>query len=52
LWPEFTFDISAAVKPGENRLRVRVGNLINNSYGQSAESGLFGPVEIRIMADR
>ena len=47
LWPDFTFDLSAAAKPGENRLSIRVGNLINNSYGQSAESGLFGPVTLR-----
>ncbi|NLH15068.1 MAG: hypothetical protein GX455_00680 [Phycisphaerae bacterium] len=47
LWPPFEFDITSAVKPGPNRVRVRVGNLINNSYGQSAESGLFGPVVLR-----
>ncbi len=47
LWPVFELDITTAIKPGENRLRIRVGNLINNSYGQAAESGLFGPVVIR-----
>jgi hypothetical protein len=47
LWPAFEFDITPAAKPGENRLRIRVGNLINNSYGQAAKSGLFGPVVVR-----
>lgn len=47
LWPAFEFDITPAIQPGQNRLRIRVGNLINNSYGQAAESGLFGPVLVR-----
>ncbi len=49
LWPPFEFDITSAVISGNNRIHVRVGNLINNSYGQSAESGLFGPVVLRSM---
>ena len=47
-------DVSDALKPGENRLEVLVFNTLANSYADlpsrykgSAESGLFGPVEIR-----
>ena len=35
-----------ALRPGPNEIRVRVANLINNSYGEFTESGLFGPVRI------
>jgi hypothetical protein len=52
LWPPFTFDITDAVKPGRNTVKVRVGNLTNNNYGQKAESGLFGPVQIRQIETR
>jgi hypothetical protein len=30
LWRPFTFDISGHVKEGENRIRIRVGNLVHN----------------------
>ncbi|MBR4835121.1 MAG: hypothetical protein IKU86_12440 [Thermoguttaceae bacterium] len=47
-------DVSDALKPGENRLEVVVFNTLANYYADlpsnykgSAESGLFGPVEIR-----
>ena len=46
LWPPFQFDITEKVRPGQNRLQIRVGNLVNNSYGQHAPSGLPGPVVI------
>jgi hypothetical protein len=46
LWGPHIFDISGAVRPGSNRIRVRVANLINNSYGEYQESGLLGPVRI------
>ncbi|MBN1815768.1 MAG: hypothetical protein JW828_00315, partial [Sedimentisphaerales bacterium] len=47
LWPPFVFDVSEVLQTGkENQIRIRVGNLINNNYGQEAESGLFGPVQI------
>jgi hypothetical protein len=52
LWPPFSFDITDAVKPGTNTVKVRVGNLTNNNYGQKAESGLFGPVQIRQIETR
>ena len=44
LWGPYTFDISYALKPGVNTLKIRIANLINNSYGDIQESGLFGPV--------
>lgn len=47
-------DVSDALQPGENRLEVVVYNTLANYYADlpsrykgSAESGLFGPVEIR-----
>ena len=47
-------DVSDALRPGENRLEVVVYNTLANYYADlpsrykgSAESGLFGPVEIR-----
>lgn len=46
LWGPYVFDITAAVKPGVNQVRVRIANLINNSYNDIQESGLFGPVQI------
>jgi hypothetical protein len=30
LWPPFIFDISKAVQPGNNKIRIRVGNLMAN----------------------
>ena len=46
LWGPYVFDVGGALRPGSNEIRVRVANLINNSYGEFAESGLFGPVRI------
>ncbi len=46
LWGPHVFDVGEALRPGPNEIRVRVANLINNSYGEFAESGLFGPVRI------
>ncbi|MEW5900759.1 MAG: glycosyl hydrolase [Acidobacteriota bacterium] len=46
LWGPHVYDVSAALRPGANEIRVRVANLINNSYGEIMESGLFGPVTI------
>ena len=47
LWPPFEFDITKALKPGENEIHIRIGNLINDSYNQPNESGLLGPIKIR-----
>ncbi|MGZ5556204.1 MAG: hypothetical protein ACXWIA_10515, partial [Candidatus Aminicenantales bacterium] len=46
LWGPHVFDVGEALRPGPNEIRVRVGNLINNSNGEFAESGLFGPVRV------
>jgi len=46
LWGPYVFDIGKALRRGANEIRVRVANLINNSYGEFAESGLFGPVRL------
>ena len=46
LWGPYVFDIGRALKPGSNEIRVRVANLVGNSYGEEYESGLFGPIRI------
>ena len=46
MWGPHVFDISAAVRQGKNDIRIRIANLINNSYGDFTESGLMGPVRI------
>jgi hypothetical protein len=46
LWPPHRIDITDAVTPGENDVRVRVANLVNNNYDQFEDSGLFGPVRV------
>ncbi len=47
LWGPYVFDVSPALRAGKNEVRVRVANLINNSYGDIQASGLFGPVTLR-----
>lgn len=47
LWGPYIFDVSSVLLPGKNEIRIRVANLINNSYGEIQESGLFGPVVIK-----
>lgn len=47
LWPPYVFDVGAALRPGPNAVRVRVGNLMSNCMGQVREAGLFGPVVVR-----
>jgi hypothetical protein len=47
LWGPYVFDVSKALRPGQNQIRVRVANLINNSYDDIQESGLFGPVTLQ-----
>jgi hypothetical protein len=46
LWAPHVYDAGAALRPGENEIRIRVANLINNSYGEIMESGLLGPVRL------
>jgi beta-galactosidase/beta-glucuronidase len=47
LWAPYAFDITKALKPGKNTLRIRVGNLISNNMGIPSEAGLFGPVTLK-----
>jgi len=46
LWGPHVFEVGDALRPGQNEIRIRIANLINNSYGELDESGLFGPVRI------
>ena len=46
MWGPHVFDISKVARAGKNEIRVRIANLINNSYGDFTESGLMGPVKI------
>lgn len=46
LWAPHVFSIGGALRPGDNKIRIRVANLVNNSYGEIAESGLLGPVRL------
>jgi len=49
MWSPYVFDISAAVKPGINRLSVRISNSLSNSYGGvTFPSGLIGPVTVTL----
>ena len=47
LWPPYRLDVTAALRPGVNRLRVRVTNTGANARGQVLASGLLGPVTLR-----
>ncbi|MEU8631867.1 glycosylhydrolase-like jelly roll fold domain-containing protein [Amycolatopsis sp. NPDC048633] len=47
LWPPYRVDVSAALRPGRNRVRVRVTNTGANVRGQVLASGLLGPVVLR-----
>jgi hypothetical protein len=47
LWGPYVFDVSAAMKKGENRIRIRVANLPCASYGIEHKQGLYGPVRLR-----
>ncbi len=61
LWPPYRFPIGKFLRSGENRIRVRVGNLIVNAVTQyenynwkwheaptdeTLDAGLFGPVAV------
>jgi hypothetical protein len=57
LWPPFEFDITDALRPGNNEIKVRVGNLLCDVIKPHPEAktpekdrehqpGLFGPVTI------
>ena len=47
LWGPYVFDVGTTLRPGSNEIRVRVANLINNSYDDTQPSGLFGPVTLK-----
>ncbi|WP_410672111.1 glycosylhydrolase-like jelly roll fold domain-containing protein [Amycolatopsis sp. cmx-4-68] len=47
LWPPYRFDVTGALRPGRNRVRVRVTNTGANTRGQVVTSGLLGPVNLR-----
>ncbi|MER6798020.1 glycosylhydrolase-like jelly roll fold domain-containing protein, partial [Amycolatopsis mediterranei] len=47
LWPPYRFDVTTVLRPGHNRIRVRVTNTGANTRGQTVASGLFGPVTLR-----
>jgi hypothetical protein len=47
LWAPHVFNVTEALKPGKNEVRIRVANLVNNNYGDLRESGLFGPVTLQ-----
>jgi hypothetical protein len=47
LWPPYRVDVTAALHPGRNRVRVRVTNTGANARGQVLVSGLLGPVVLR-----
>jgi hypothetical protein len=49
LWAPYRFEIGDLLKQGENNLRVRVGNLVDNYYVNPIPSGLLGPVKIGII---
>jgi hypothetical protein len=51
LWDPYVFDVSSVLHAGKNEIRVRVANLINNSYGDIQESGLFGPVVVKAVRE-
>lgn len=46
LWGPHVYDVGESLRPGANEIRVRVANLINNTYGEATESGLLGPVRL------
>jgi hypothetical protein len=46
IWGPHVYAIGDALRPGPNEIRVRVANLINNSYGEFSGSGLRGPVRL------
>lgn len=39
LWPPFRFDISGTLKPGNNKIKVRIGNLIANEMWMKEDMG-------------
>ncbi|MCX6574486.1 MAG: glycosyl hydrolase [Candidatus Aminicenantes bacterium] len=51
IWGPHVYAIGDALRPGPNEIRVRVANLINNSYGEFSGSGLRGPVRLVLIGE-
>jgi hypothetical protein len=47
LWSPYRVDVTAVLRPGRNKVRVRVTNTGANVRGQVLASGLLGPVSLR-----
>lgn len=47
LWPPYRLDVSGALRPGRNTIRVQVTNTGANAHGEARPSGLLGPVALR-----
>ncbi|MEV7403057.1 glycosyl hydrolase [Streptomyces sp. NPDC091267] len=47
LWAPYRFDVTAALRTGNNVVRVRVTNTGANEHGDAQVSGLLGPVLLR-----
>jgi len=48
LWAPYRFEISRLLQDGHNRIRIRVGNQVDNYYTNPVPAGLLGPVEIEL----
>ncbi len=46
LWGPFRYDLSQLLEEGDNILRIRVGNQVDNYYANPVAAGLLGPVKI------
>jgi len=44
LWPPYRYTVSPVIHTGENHIKIKIGNLLNNTYGDNQKSGLIGPV--------
>ncbi|MEU6844633.1 glycosylhydrolase-like jelly roll fold domain-containing protein [Streptomyces sp. NPDC046716] len=47
LWSPYTVDVTDGLKPGVNRIAVRVSNTLSNERNKPLPSGLIGPVVLR-----
>jgi hypothetical protein len=47
MWAPFVTDVTGLLKPGRNRLAVRVANTLSNERNKPLPSGLLGPVTLR-----
>ncbi|MFJ3669742.1 glycosylhydrolase-like jelly roll fold domain-containing protein [Streptomyces sp. NPDC090106] len=47
LWAPFVTDVTGLLRPGTNRIAVRVSNTLSNERNKPLPSGLLGPVTLR-----